>query len=175
MADSRPYSPGDALVGFDELLDDRRLGTVVEDDQRAADQRASRTDRPAEDDRALDADAGRDVDDDPLRPRGARQLGELLVGGQDRAAVEQPAGERLVRAHELGERQHPDAGGSGGLVDHDRRDALLADLEQRGDVGRQLGGPGGGRGDRGVRRGVLDAGGPQVEVRRVQAVVLDRE
>ena len=37
------------------------------------------------------------------------------------------------------------------------------------------GGHRGGRGDRGVRRGILDPGGPEVEVRGVQAVALDLE
>ena len=128
---------GDDLVGLDELLDHRRLGALVEDDERAPDERPRGPDGPAEHDRPLHADAGRDVDDDALRPGGARQLGELLVGGQDRAAVEQRAGERLVRAHQLGERQHPDAGGPDVLVERDGRDALLAELEQGGDVGRQ--------------------------------------
>ena len=88
---------GPGRVVRDQLLDDRGLGPVLEDDQRPADQGARGAERPAQHDRPLDADAGRDVHDDPGRPRGPRELGELLVDGQERRALEQRARERARR------------------------------------------------------------------------------
>ena len=48
----------------------------------------------------------------PCGPGRARELGELLLAGQQRRPVEQRAGERLVRGDQLGQRQDADAGGA---------------------------------------------------------------
>ena len=56
-------------------------GAVAEPDERPRQERPiRRAERPADDDRAFERDAGRDVDDDALAPQRPGELGELVVG-----------------------------------------------------------------------------------------------
>ncbi len=77
--------------------------------------------RPAHDDGAVDADAGRDVDHDTRGPGRAGQLGQLLVGGQERRSLEERPREGLVGRHELGQGQQAYAVGGGQRVERARR------------------------------------------------------
>ena len=167
----------DLLARRDELLEDRRLGTVTQLDDRPGHERPVRgPDRPAEDDRLVDLDAGRDPQDDAVAPAGAGQLREAVVLGQRARSGDQPFGRCIL--DEIGERfeRHPGSGDAG--IECERVHAILAER-------RQTGGPGIGLGH-GVRHGlhsarssvrddVIEDRGPQVDVRRVQLVRLDRQ
>ena len=85
---------------------DGRARALAERDERAREERpVGLAGVPADDDRAGEADAGRDVEDDALAPQRAGQLGEPVVGRQDRAAVEQLADAVRVASGEVGDRR----------------------------------------------------------------------
>ena len=91
-------------VGRDELLEDRRCGTIAERDERARDERPVRVSpaSPPDDDRPGEPDPGGDIEDDALAPERAGQLGEPVVSGQDRsrrrATPRTRAGSRSARS-----------------------------------------------------------------------------
>ena len=119
----------DRRPGRHELLDERRLGPLVEPDEGPRQERPlGRPDRPAQDDRALEAHAGGHVEVDPLAPEAAREPGQLLVGGERRG------GERLADAGRVAGQRRPErlechaalgeAGGEG-----EAGDPVLAELD----------------------------------------------
>ena len=124
----------DLLARRDELLEDRRLGAVAELDDRPGDERpVRRPDRPAEDDRLVELDAGRDPQDHAVAPAGAGQLREAVVLGQRAGSGDQPFGRRVP--DEVAERleRHPGGGDAG--IEGER--PTRSSLERR-----QTGGPG---------------------------------
>ncbi len=176
VADSSAWEPVDDAVRGHQLLDDRRLGAVAQDDQRARDEGSRRPERPAQDDRALDAHAVGHMDDDPLRPGRAGELAQLLVGGDEPAAQEQLAGERLVGPDQLGERQQADAGRTCVFGERQAGDSVLVELDQA----RGLAvGPGvravDDRGGCHVRHDPVERCRAEIHVGRVQAIALHVE
>jgi hypothetical protein len=139
--------------GAREVLDDRRLRARPELDDRPRQQPPARlAGRPSHDDGAVELDAGRDLDHDPLVPGGAGQLGELVVGGQRRAGRQQALCGGRVLANPVPQRRDRDAGRPGG-----------ADLGARRVLGRAVGVDG------------FQVGRPQVDVRRVELIRLGRQ
>ena len=161
------------VVGRDELLDHRCLRAVPQNDQRPADEGPRCPEHPAQHDGLLETDARGDVDDDPMGPRSAGELGELLAHG-DGARLEELTGERRVIGDQVAQRLQPDAGRAGRLAESQRGDAILPDLDQPGDL------RGDGTGNRrmprsSVRQGVVEGGRTEVHVGRVQPAALDRQ
>ena len=101
-----PPSSGARPGRSSELLEDGRGRALAERDERPREERPiGGAGVPADDDRASEADAGRDVEHDALAPQRAGQLGEPVVGRQDRAAVEQRADPLGSRRREIGDRR----------------------------------------------------------------------
>ena len=124
-------------VGRDELLDDRGLRAVAEDDQGASDQGPRCPERPAEHDGPVDADAGRHVDDHPGVQAARESCAELLVRGEQRRAVQELAGERLVGPEELGQRHEADAGARAASASDTGRRRRPRELDASGDLRRE--------------------------------------
>ena len=161
-----------------QLLDDRCGRPLAELDDRPSQQRAvRRTGRPADDDRAFEADAGGNADRDALVPAGPCQLGEA-VGRPERAGVdEEPPGGVRVRTDQTTERLDPDAGRVRLGIDDERGDAVLAQVGQARQPVRRSAGRicVGSRGRLGVEARVLQRGATQIDVRRVELVRLARQ
>ena len=164
-----------------ELLDDRRGRALAELDDRPGEERpARRAGRPAEDDRALEADArparGRDALVPAARGSAGRACRRSAATRRRRASGAAASGSRATSAAEGLE---DDAGGAGLVVEGERRRRRSSrELGEAGDaVGqRRVDAPASARRPASVvRRDVVEVGGAQVDVRRVELVRLDRQ
>ena len=155
----------------DELFDDGRLGALTQVDEGPGQEGAiGRSDDPADDDRALQANAGGDLETDPLRPQRPGELGEPVVAGEDPTVGETIAD----RLDVIAQRPQRHTGLVGRLGELDRRDPTVDDLDEAVGVVRQRAGPPF-RGDVRDQGDRLEARRTQVDVRRVQQVRLGRE
>ena len=167
----------DLGAGWDELLEDRRLGPITELDDGAGDERAVRgPDGPADDDRLRDRDAGRDAQDDAVAPARTGELGEAVVLGQRCGSCDQRL--RSPARDEVAERLERDSGGADGGVEGE---GVHVGVTERSEAGRprfghrrfarvQLR-----RVSSRPRDDVIEHGGPQVDVGRVELVRFDRQ
>ena len=123
-----------------ELLEDGRRGAVAERDDGPRQQGAiGRAGAPADDDRPFEADAGRDVEDDALRPERPGQLREPVVGREACAAVEERADAIRGARGEVGDARQLDTRGGRLGRQGGRDEVALVDDEQAVGAGRQVG------------------------------------
>ena len=160
-----------------ELLDERCRRALAEIEDRPCEERASTLpDRPPDDDRFGQPDAGRHTDDDAPVPAGACHLSQLVVERERAIVGEETPGEPGVASDEPVDAVEDDAGGSSLGAQGQGVDRRLGERGECGDARRRGRLPGLRRGGRLVPRpDVREVGRPEVDVRRVELVRLDRE
>ena len=118
---------------LDLLLEDLRLCVLAQADDVARDEAATGfADAPANDDRLLEHDVARHMDEQAEGAMAARELRELVVARQAGAAIDQARAAAPAVAQHVGERVDYHAGGAAPWRQAARHDAVLGDLDERG-------------------------------------------
>ena len=145
----------DRRAARDLLLDERRGGAFAEVTiVRVISARPGAADGPTQLDRPLDGYAGRDLDVAAVAPEPARELRELVARGERFAALDDGAKPGGIALQPLPEGLHVDARGQVEIAEVVAKPCRAVED---------------------VRANALEQRAPQVDVRRVQVVRLDRE